>query len=77
MRVALHERAMDPAGVGRVAQDLVDLLVLRLGPAGLAHMHRAPVAALHLLIVTSPADCTSVASAGLNWRSRRRDTTTQ
>ena len=29
-----------------------------------------------ILIVTWPADCTSVASAGSNWRSRKRDTTT-
>ena len=37
---------MGAAGIGREAQDLVDLLMMRLGPGGLAHMHSAAIAAL-------------------------------
>ena len=37
---------MGAAGIGREAQDFVDPLVMRLRPAGLAHMHGAAVAAL-------------------------------
>ena len=44
--VALHEHAMGAAGIGREAQDRVDLLVLRLGPSGLAHMHGPAIAAM-------------------------------
>ena len=37
---------MGAAGIGRVAQDFVDLLVPWLRPAGLAHMHGATIASL-------------------------------
>ena len=37
---------MGAAGVWREAQNLVDLLVMRLGPSGLAHMHGPTIAAL-------------------------------
>ena len=37
---------MRAAGVWRQAQHVVDLLLARLGPGGLAHMHRAAIAAL-------------------------------
>ena len=44
--MALNEHAMGAAGIGRQAQDLVDLLMKRLGASGLAHMHGSPIAAL-------------------------------
>ena len=44
--VASDQHAMSAAGIGGEAQDRVDLLVLRLGPGGLAHMHGAAIAAL-------------------------------
>ena len=44
--IALNEHTMGAAGIGREAQDLGNLLVLRLGPCGLAHMHGAAIAAL-------------------------------
>ena len=46
--VALDEHAVGATGVGRVAQDIVDLLMMRLGPSGLAHMNRAAVTSLRM-----------------------------
>ena len=43
----LHEHSVRSARVGRQPQDRVDLVVMRLGPGGLAHVHGAAVAALH------------------------------
>ena len=37
---------MSAAGIGGEPQDLVDLLMMRLGPGGLANMHGAAIAAL-------------------------------
>ena len=44
--MAPYGHAMGAAGIGRQAQHLVDLLVARLRPSGLAHMHGAAIAAL-------------------------------
>ena len=44
--IALDEHAVRATGVGRQAQHLIDLLLARLGPGGLAYMHRAAIAAL-------------------------------
>lgn len=44
--VALNEHAVDATRVGRVAQDHVDLLMMRLRASGLANMHGAAVTSL-------------------------------